>query len=61
MWMNGYPAGQCDKEAYGYRPHCKEWHNAHSGEWMRDDGKYSGYVPGLACSCHGGPVKNDSN
>lgn len=43
MWMNGVPAGFCDDIAYG--------------ELQRFDGKYSGYVPYLACPAHGGPYK----
>lgn len=54
MWMGGYPAGFCDRDAYGYRPKCREWRTS-SGEMMREDGRYNGYVPGLACPAHGGP------
>jgi len=40
MWMNGTPAGFCDKPAYS----------------LHEGGKYaySGYVPALACPLHGG-------
>ena len=55
MWMNGCPAGFCDNPAYGERPDGKTWRNAHTGELHRYDGKYNGYVPGLACHVHGGP------
>ena len=55
MWMNGYPAGFCDREAYGERPVCKEWRAAYTGEIFREDGRYAGFVPGLACPMHGGP------
>ena len=55
MWMNGCPAGFCDEPAYGERPDCKGWLNQYTKEWHREDGKYSGYVPGLACYKHGGP------
>jgi hypothetical protein len=55
MWMGGCPAGFCDNPAYGERPTCREWRNVYSGEWMREDGRFSGYVPGLACPIHGGP------
>jgi hypothetical protein len=57
MWMNGLPAGFCDRPAYGERPPGKVWIAAHTGEKMRDDGKYAGYVPGLACPIHGGPER----
>ena len=54
MWMGGCPAGFCDAPAYGERPPSPEYHNAY-GDRFRADGKYSGYVPGLACVGHGGP------
>lgn len=56
MWMNGCPSGHCDEPAYGERPVCRQWYNAYSGDMMREDGRYSGYVPDLACSMHGGPT-----
>lgn len=55
MWMCGCPAGFCDKPAYGKYvpgPMFRDWW---TGEIRRFDGKYSGYVPGLACEMHGGP------
>lgn len=55
MWMEGCPAGFCDRPAYGERPQCHEYRNAYTGERMRLDGRYNGYVPGLACEAHGGP------
>ena len=55
MWMGGCPSGFCDNPAYGKRPPSRQWQNAWSGEWHREDGKYNGYVPGLACEAHGGP------
>jgi len=56
MWAGmGYPAGFCDKPAFGERPPGKEWRNAYTGKTQRWDGKYSGYVPALACKGHGGP------
>jgi hypothetical protein len=55
MWMGGCPAGLCGEPAYGERPVCREWRNAWTGEMIREDGRYSGYVPGLACPIHGGP------
>ena len=64
MWMNGSPAGFCDKPAFGERPECKEWRNAYTGRMNRFDGLYNGYVPGLACAGHGGPrllVQQDGN
>jgi hypothetical protein len=57
MWMNGCPAGFCDEPAYGERPVSKEFFNHSRGIMMRQDLKYDGYVPGLACPCHGGPEK----
>lgn len=57
MWMNGLPSGFCDNPAYGKRPPCKEYRNAWTRELIREDGRYSGYVPGLACPGHGGPAK----
>jgi DNA modification methylase len=55
MWMGGCPSGFCDQPAYGERPPSRQWQNAWSGEWHREDGKYNGYIPGLACEAHGGP------
>lgn len=55
MWSGGSPAGFCDADAYGERPYSPERMNYCAGRMMRDDGRYSGYVPGLACPCHGGP------
>ena len=40
MWSNGMPAGFCDNDAFG-KPSM--------------NGRYEGYVPGLACFAHGGP------
>lgn len=56
MWCNGMPAGFCDEPAYGERPPCREYRDAY-GEARRLDGKYNGYVPGLACPNHGGPTR----
>ena len=55
MWMNGCPAGFCDKEAYGrqtqaYRDRFKMFGHV--------DPRYRpqpAYAPGLACLTHGGP------
>lgn len=55
MWCMGCPADFCDAPAYGKRPPGKEWRNAYTGELLRFDGRYNGYVPGLACPAHGGP------
>ena len=55
MWCMGLPAGFCDEPAYGTRPECRMWRDVHSGEMMREDLRYSGYVPHLACPMHGGP------
>ena len=60
MWQMGAPAGFCDSEAYGKRPPCEEYRNAHTGKLHRMDGKYNGYVPGLACPVHGGPKKPEN-
>lgn len=54
MWINGCPAGFCDKPAYGNPPKCEMYRDG-VGELRRMDGRYSGYVPALACPGHGGP------
>lgn len=55
MWSGyGGDAGFCDKEAYGERLPTK-FHTRWDGYQYADDGKYAGYVPALACPCHGGP------
>lgn len=55
MWSGGMPDGFCDRDAYGVRPQCKMfWDHIH-GCYAREDGKYDGYVPALACPAHGGP------
>ena len=33
--------------------------NYAAGEMQREDLRYNGYVPGLACPKHGGPSSND--
>ena len=53
QWVAGMP-GFCGKDAFGFRPECKEL-RPYVGLTIRQDGKYSGYVPGLACPGHGGP------
>ena len=55
MWMRGLPAGFCGEPAYGERPPCKEFWSHVQQRSVRTDGKYSGYVPYLACPAHGGP------
>lgn len=60
MWCDGLPAGFCDCVAYGERPPCKMLRDARTGELFRVDGKYNGYVPGLACPNHGGPKTKES-
>ena len=55
MWQMGCPAGFCDEPAFGKRPEGKQWRNAYTGEMRRIDGRYNGYIPGLACEAHGGP------
>lgn len=57
MWMHGCPAGFCDAPAYGTRPPSQMYRNGWTGEMVRLDGRYNGYVPGLACVGHGGPSK----
>ena len=55
MWMGGCPAGTCERKAYGVRPPSRMRMNYSIGYMMRDDNRYDGYVPGLACPAHGGP------
>lgn len=55
MWSMGAPAGFCDQPAYGVRPPCREFFNIYTQDMRREDGRYSGYVPALACPGHGGP------
>jgi hypothetical protein len=54
MWIGGAPGGFCDQPAFGERPPGvtkTRW----DGYEYRDDGRYPGYVPALACPVHGGP------
>jgi hypothetical protein len=54
MWSGGCPDGFCDRPAYGEPPPGKtirRW----DGYEYREDGRYAGYVPALACVAHGGP------
>ena len=55
MWQFGSPAGFCDAPAYGKQPPGQWYRNAYTGEMHRIDGRYNGYIPGLACPAHGGP------
>lgn len=55
MFQMGMPAGYCDKPAYGSPSPCKQFYSYATGRMEREDGKYNGYVPGLACENHGGP------
>lgn len=55
MWMYGAPCGFCDEPAYGVRPMSTEHMNYCINEMQRDDNRYRGYVPALACPNHGGP------
>jgi len=55
MFSFGGPAGFCDEPAFGERPDSPKVMNYCTGEMVRDDGRYGGYVPGLACLNHGGP------
>lgn len=54
MWSGGGPAGFCDAPAYGRRMPTT-WRRDASGRQYPEDGRYSGYVPALACPHHGGP------
>lgn len=55
MWQMGVPAGFCNRPAYGNPTPSGRWRNAYTGELVRNDGRYNGYVPALACPLHGGP------
>lgn len=56
MWCgSGCPAGTCENKAYGERPPSRMWMNYGAGRMMREDLKFDGFVPGLACPVHGGP------
>lgn len=57
MWMGGCPAGRCDQPAYGGYIDGPKYRDGWTGEICRMDGKFRGYVPGLACPMHGGPEK----
>ena len=57
MWVGGCPGGFCDNDAFGERPDCEMYRDGYTGQMYRGDGRYNGYVPGLACPSHGGPKK----
>ena len=55
MWQMGIQCF-CDAPAYGNREEPPYyWRDGYTGERKRSDGRYNGYVPGLACYVHGGP------
>jgi len=54
MWSGGCPSGFCDRDAFGKYIRGPEYAEGPS-RGQRIDGKYSGYVPSLACQIHGGP------
>lgn len=56
MWGIGSPAGFCDQPAYG-EPLPREYVTNSWGQRRYLTPGYDGYVPGLACPCHGGPKK----
>lgn len=56
MWSGGCPDGFCNRAAYGNYIPGPMFRDAWTGERRRLDGKYSGYVPALACEMHGGPA-----
>ena len=57
MWSGGGPAGFCDEPAYGM-PLPREYiRDGYTGQRIYLDSGYDGYVPALACPCHGGPKK----
>lgn len=59
MWSGGAPSGFCDEPAYGM-PLPREYvRDGYTGRRIYLDGGYDGYVPALACPCHGGPKKHE--
>lgn len=58
MWMGGCPAGYCGKPAWGRYIPGETFRDAWTGQVSRRDGKFHGFVPGLACQDHGGPDEN---
>lgn len=60
MWSAGCPAGFCNNDAFGFRPKSRVLIRADQYRpAICEDGRYSGYVPGLACPVHGGPKRKD--
>ena len=55
LYIGGFPSGFCDNEAYGERPESQMVYHSGRGRKVREDGKYDGYIPALACPAHGGP------
>lgn len=58
MWCNGMPSGFCDEPAYSEPPKSRTFRIG-NGEERREDGRYNGYVPALACPNHGGFKKEE--
>lgn len=59
MWQAGCPAGFCDKPAHSKHKGGKYYAKQSTGERIYLNGAYSGYVPGLACTTHGGKPKRE--
>ena len=59
MWIDGVPAGFCNKVAYG-KPLPYETIVVGNRK-VRVGAGYDGYVPFLACPEHGGPEKESKN
>lgn len=55
MWQSGFECF-CDAPAFGTYIPGPTRRDAWTGQVFRLDGKYHGYVPGLACEAHGGPA-----
>lgn len=51
----GGPAGFCDKPAYGFHIEGEKFRDGWTGQTLRVDGKWNGYVSGPCCPQHGGP------
>ncbi|CFQ95883.1 hypothetical protein [Yersinia frederiksenii] len=56
MWSGGGPAGFCDEPAYG-NPLPREYVTNSFVQRRYLTPGYDGYVPAMACPCHGGPKK----
>lgn len=54
MFGCGGPSGFCDRPAYG-NPLPYKRIQRRDGTEFSEDGRYTGYVPALACPIHGGP------